>query len=194
MQQTIIAPFGWLSGGFCTNLLTFALFRVRKAGYSPSQVSSPGFIGVQITLSQQGGHTLFGLEAIAHANGWTIAVTGACIVFAGLGTLSFTISQLQKLVALLDRPPKSAQEVVVEEPKVIWTPPDCPNDIEIAIRLYQPLIEELPSEFELAELYVLAGKYHLPHPHLSIRCLCSSGKLEPLGEGRFRFLADQADD
>ncbi len=137
---------------------------------------------------------MFGLEAIAHANGWTVAATGACIVFAGLATLSFIISQLQKLVALLDRPPKSAQEVVVEAPKVIWTPPDCPNDIEIAIRLYQPLIEELPSEFELAELYVLAGKYPLPHPHLSIRCLCSSGKLEPLGEGRFRFLADQADD
>ena len=132
---------------------------------------------------------MVGLEAIAHANGWTIAVTGACIVFTGLATLSFTISQLQKLVALLDRPPKSAQEVVVEEPKIIWTPPDCPNDLEIAIRLYQPLIEELPPEFELAELYVMARKYHLPHPHLSIRCLCNAGKLEPLGEGRFRFLA-----
>ena len=50
---------------------------------------------------------MFGLEAIAQNNGWTIAVTGAGIVFTGLATLSFVISQLHKLVALLDRPPKA---------------------------------------------------------------------------------------
>lgn len=132
---------------------------------------------------------MIGFEAIAHHNGWTIAVTGACIVFAGLATLSLAISQLHKLVALLDRPPKSAKDVVVEEQKIIWSPPDCPNDIEVAVRLYQPLIEELPPEFELAELYELAKKYHLPHPHLSIRCLIYTEKLEFLGEGRFRFHA-----
>lgn len=132
---------------------------------------------------------MVGLEAIAHNNGWTIAVTGACIVFTGLASLSLVISQLHKLVALLDRPAKVTVEVVVEDTTPRWVAPDCPNDIEVAIRLFQPLIDELPPEFELAELYVLAKKYHLPHPHLSIRCLRDAGKLEFLGDGNFRFLA-----
>lgn len=132
---------------------------------------------------------MFGFEAIAHNNGWTIAATGAGIVFTGLAALSLVISQLHKLVALLDRPPKAAPEVVVEATQPVWTPPDCPNDIQLAIALYQPLIEELPSDFELAELYVLARKYHLPHPHLSIRCLRDAGKLEFLGDGLFRYVA-----
>lgn len=133
---------------------------------------------------------MVGFEAITHHNGWTVAITGACIVFTGLGTLSFAISQLHKLVALFNRPPKSTQEMVSKEHKNTWSPPDCPNDIEVAVRLYQPLIEELPPEFELATLYIMSKKYYLPHPHLSIRCLCNAGKLEALGEGLFRFRAD----
>lgn len=132
---------------------------------------------------------MVGFEAITHNNGWTIAVTGACIVFTGLATLSLIISQLHKLVALLDRPPKVTVEVVVEEAKPRWVAPECPNDLDVAIRLFQPLIDELPPEFDLAELYVLAKKYHLPHPHLSIRCLRDAGKLEFLGDGNFRFHA-----
>lgn len=132
---------------------------------------------------------MFGLEAIAHNNGWTIAVTGAGIVFTGLATLSFVISQLHKVVSLLDRPPKATVEVVIEEKIAIWEPPDCPNDADLAVKLYQPLIDELPPEFDLADLYILAKKYHLPHPHLSIRCLQDAGKLKSLGEGIFRFHA-----
>jgi len=132
---------------------------------------------------------LYGLEAIAHNNGWTIAVTGACIVFAGLSALSFVISQLHKLVALLDRPPKPILEVVVEPKPEVRARPDCPSDLHLTLTLYQPLIDELEPEFELAELYALARKYHLPHPHLSIRCLRDAGKLEPLGDGIFRFSA-----
>jgi hypothetical protein len=146
-------------------------------------------VGVQNNIFAVRRSQLIGLDAIAHNNGWTIAATGACIVFTGLSTLSLVISQLHKVVALLDRPPKPTVEVVVEESKPLWIPPDCPNDIEVAIKLYQPLIEELPAEFELAELYVLAKKYHLPHAHLSIRCLRDAGRLEFLGDGLFRFHA-----
>jgi hypothetical protein len=129
---------------------------------------------------------LFGFEAISHHNGWAIAATGACIVFSGLATLSLIISQLHKLVALLDRPPKVVVEVIEEEPQ--GPPlPECPTDLDLTISRYLPLIEELEPEFDLADLYVLAKKYHLPHPHLSIRCLLDSGKLQPLGDGIFRY-------
>jgi hypothetical protein len=130
---------------------------------------------------------LFGFDAIAHHNGWVAAATGACIVFSGLATLSFLISQLHKLVALLDRPPKVKVEVVPESKPLIPPLPECPTDLTLTISRYQPLIEELDPEFDLADLYVLAKKYHLPHPHLSIRCLIESGKLQPLGDGIFRY-------
>ncbi len=134
---------------------------------------------------------MFGFEAISHHNGWAVAATGACIVFTGLATLtlSFVISQLHKLVALLDRPPKVTVEVVPEEKPKTPPLPDCPNDLALTVSRYQPLIEELDPEFALADLYALAKKYHLPHPHLSIRCLVDGGKLQPLGDGMFRFVA-----
>ncbi|WP_310599485.1 OadG family transporter subunit [Desulfobulbus sp.] len=129
---------------------------------------------------------MIGFEAITHHNGWVTAATGACIVFSGLATLSLIISQLHKFVALLDRPPK-AQVVVALAPQPPPRP-ECPLDHAVAVERLQPLIEELELEFDLAELYALAKKYHLPHPHLSIRCLLNAGTLQPLGDGVFRFV------
>jgi hypothetical protein len=136
---------------------------------------------------------LFGIEAISHHNGWAIAATGACIVFAGLATLSVIISQLHKPVGLLDRPPKVIVEVAVEEEPPAPPPPDSPMDLDLTVARYLPLIEELEPEFDLADLYVLAKRYHLPHPHLSIRCLLDGGKLQPLGDGIFRFAEYSSD-
>jgi hypothetical protein len=130
---------------------------------------------------------LYGFEAISHHNGWAIAATGASIVFTGLATLSLIISQLHKLVALLDRPPKVIVEVAAEKEPSAPPPPDCPMDLHLTVARYLPLIEELEPEFDLADLYVLAKRYHLPHPHLSIRCLLDAGKLQPLGDGIFRY-------
>ena len=131
---------------------------------------------------------LYGFEAISHHNGWVAAATGACIVFAGLSTLAFLISQLHKLLNLLDRPPKVTVTVAPPEPPAAARPED-PLDLERTVERYLPLIEELDAEFVLADLYVLARKYHLPHVHLSIRTLVETGRLEPLGEGVFRFTA-----
>ncbi len=131
---------------------------------------------------------MLGLEAIAQNNGWMIAFTGICIIFTGLSTLSLIISQLHKLVSLLDRPPKTMVEVVVEKKIEGRSRPDCPSDLNLTIQVYQPLIEELDLEFDLADLYALAKKYHLPHPHLSIRCLRDAGKLQSLGGGIFHLL------
>ena len=130
---------------------------------------------------------MVGLDAITHNNGWTIAITGAGIVFSGLATLAFAISQLHKLIGLLDRSPMAISKVR-EEKKLVWNRPDCPNNIEMAVRLYQPIIETLPPEFDLADLYQLAQKHHLPHPHLSIRCLRDSGRLISNETGLFHFI------
>lgn len=136
---------------------------------------------------------MYGFEAISQNNGWAIAVTGACIVFSGLATLSLVISQLHKLVALLDRPPKVIVDVVVEEEPQAPPRPECPMALEPTVARYLPLIEELEPEFDLADLYALAKRYHLPHPHLSIRCLQDAGKLQPLGDGIFRYSDNSSD-
>jgi len=132
---------------------------------------------------------LYGFEAISHHNGWVAAATGACIVFSGLATLAFLISQLHKLTDLLDRPPKVTVTVAPPEKPVVPPPPEDPLDLERTVERYLPLIEELDAEFVLADLYVLAKRYHLPHVHLSIRTMVEAGRLEPLGEGVFRFSA-----
>ena len=132
---------------------------------------------------------MYGFAAISHHNGWVAAATGACIVFAGLAMLAFLISQLHKLTDLLDRPPKVTVTVAPPEKPVVPPPPEDPLDLERTVERYLPLIEELDAEFVLADLYVLAKKYHLPHVHLSIRTMVEAGRLEPLGEGVFRFSA-----
>ena len=104
---------------------------------------------------------MYGFEAISHHNGWVAAATGACIVFAGLAMLAFLISQLHKLLNLLDRPPKVTVTVAPPEPPAAARPED-PLDLERTVERYLPLIEELDAEFVLADLYVLARKYHLP--------------------------------
>ncbi len=127
-----------------------------------------------------------GFEAISHYNGWAMALVGASIVISGLTILSLIISQLHKVVGLLEKRPEdipdSSNSPEVEEDFY-------PTNIDATANLYRPLTEELGEQFNLADLYSLANKYHLPHPHLSIRCLRDAGKLEALGDGVFRFTA-----
>lgn len=134
---------------------------------------------------------MFAFEAIAHHNGWLSAAIGICIVFSGLAVLSLIISQLHKCIVLLDRPPKA--DMPAEQAVRIAPRPASPLDHDVAVERLQPLIEELGLEFELAELYFLAKKRHLPHPYLSIRCLLDTGTLQPLGNGVFRFAQTASD-
>jgi len=120
-----------------------------------------------------------------------MAIVGATIVISGLAILSLIISQLHKVIALTEK--KAAPPVVAqteEEPvaeKIAAA--RCADNIDATLELYRPLIEELDEHFSLVELYELAEKYHLEHPHLSIRCLRNAGKLEALGDGIFKLAA-----
>lgn len=130
-----------------------------------------------------------GLEAITHQNGWAMATVGATIVLSGLATLALIISQLHKIVELFERkstlPTVEASDESTNKKNI--TAESCPANIDNTVELYRPLIDELDQQFQLADLYELANKYHLPHPHLSIRCLRESGKIESLGDGVFRL-------
>lgn len=117
-----------------------------------------------------------------------MAIVGATIVISGLAILSLLISQLHKVVALMEKktvPPVAElkEEPVAEKVAADW----CLMNIEATLELYRPLIEELDEQFPLVDLYDLAEKYHLEHPHLSIRCLRNAGRLEALGDGMFKL-------
>lgn len=64
---------------------------------------------------------------------------------------------------------------------------DCPADLCRMLHLYLPLTRDLGDEFDLMDFYNLAQRAHLPCPFLVIRSLYEAERLQPLGNGIFRF-------
>ncbi len=122
-----------------------------------------------------------------------MAAVGATIVLSGLAILSFIISQLHRILALMEKKPEAI--AIIAEPEDQEEAPDpispslCPANPDGTLELYRPLIEELDEQFKLMDLYSLADRYHLPHPHLSIRCLRETGRLQSLGDGVFQLVS-----
>lgn len=135
---------------------------------------------------------MYGIEAINHYNGWAMAVTGGLIVMTGLAVLSGAISQLHKIIALIQKKPEQTVEDATATEQsghsAQFIPDTCPANIDEAAGQYQPLVGQLGTSFQLSELYELAQQYNFPHPHLTIRCLREKGILAPEGEGIFKWL------
>jgi hypothetical protein len=130
---------------------------------------------------------MYGLEAINAANGWSMAIVGILIVFTGLSLLSFVISQLHKFLPLIE---KSGEKQVESEARPQKKPEPaerCPIDLKVHAALFEPIIEEIASNFPLTELYAQAKEHNIPHPHLSISALREATILVPLGEGIFSW-------
>jgi hypothetical protein len=132
---------------------------------------------------------LYGFENISANNGWAIAAVGATIVFLGLVVLSLAISQLHKLLHLIETRGKIFQRrkapgAPVEEPAPRTPVHHMPEGVDLAL-IYRPLAEQLASPFQLARLYEAAQEMDLPHPHLSIKKLRDDGFLIAQGDGAF---------
>ena len=140
---------------------------------------------------------MFGFEAIAAHNGWAMALAGALIVMAGLAVLSFVISQLHRIVDLLEyrkKKPKQTQNGSqagqVGDTQKFVIPQRSAEDIMETANLYKPLVEQLGPSFQLSELYAVSNKHGLPHPHLTIKSLREAGILIPQGDGVFSWKQD----
>jgi len=134
---------------------------------------------------------LTGFEAIAHHNGWMMALFGAAIVFSGLAVLSFVISQMPRLFQLLepksaDAPPPIEPEAAKEPARDAAPPPSTDDANAIALQI-EPLVSTLNEPFQLSDLYRLCREQDLPHPHLSLSYLRRQGILQPQGEGAFTW-------
>jgi hypothetical protein len=132
---------------------------------------------------------VYGFQAIAHHNGWAMAVAGALIVMSGLAALSFIISQFPRLIRFFDKEkgaqkelPSAQESAMPSEPGI---PDRCPADINAAGELYRRFTGKLGDSFELTDLYRACLEKNLPHPHLTIKCLREAGLLIPTGEGLF---------
>lgn len=137
---------------------------------------------------------LYGLEAISFYNVWAMALTGALIVLSGLAALSIIISQLPKIIAILEHreeKKKQRKELSISpeaEEKQEWIVPDpFPMDIGEAASIYRPLIDQLEQPFRLSQLYEIARKHDLPHPHLTIDNFRNAEILVNMGDGFFTW-------
>lgn len=137
---------------------------------------------------------MYGLEAISAYNGWAMAIAGPLIVLSGLAILAFLISQLHKVVAILERPEKKRREVEAlaaqaeaEDKQKVMAPDRLPSDISETATIYQPLIDQIEQPFQLKELYEMAQKHNFPHPYLTITSFREAKILVNVGEGLFTW-------
>jgi len=145
-------------------------------------------------IAQKRRDQLYGLEAISAYNGWSMAIVGPLIVISGLAILAFLISQLHKVVALLEKLEEKrkqtkalATQTEVEDKPELIVPDRLPSDINETATIYQPLIDQLEQPFQLKELYEIAQKNNFPHPYLTIKSFREAKMLVNAGEGLFTW-------
>ena len=132
-----------------------------------------------------------GLEAIAANNGWAIAGLGICIVFTGLTLLSLIISQLHKVLALLEDPGRHLRELRERRKPDTPEPEEVcmviPSEIKESVRQYRMLVDRLGEPFSLPRLLFYAEGCGLDHPHASLNDLVQNGLIVPNGVGFYQW-------
>ncbi len=134
---------------------------------------------------------MYGFEAINAHNGWAMAVTGVIIVMIGLSVLSFIISQLHRIIDIVDnRHTRKTDKMNVQSPAEVSTSqPVLPplSDLSETMNHFKPLTQEVGDTFDLAALFQIFIHHDDPHPHLTIRSLREQGYLVSTGEGLFSW-------
>ena len=136
--------------------------------------------------------TLNGFAAISAYNGWMMSAIGITIVIFGLSSLAFVISLFPRLVIYIENRKTEAEERAKQkELDALSACPALPSvfpcDPSAVAILYEFLVKDLETEFELCQLYAEAMKHNYPHPHLSIRQLREAGILAAVKDGTFRW-------
>jgi len=117
-----------------------------------------------------------------------MAIVGAMIVFSGLVVLSLTIAQLHRIIAFFEnrkKPPPDSESS--ETPVTDTVPEQFPENIDEAVALYKPLVEQLGERFKLNDLYTISREKNFPAPHHVIKMLRQEKFLLPLGGGDFKW-------
>ena len=102
--------------------------------------------------------------------------------FIGLTVLSIIISQLHRLVEMLEE-----KEIAPKAASPDKVPEKFPISLDQVAALYEPLVKQLPESFGLESLYGLSREKDYPHPHLTIRSFREAGILIAQGEGKYSW-------
>jgi len=132
---------------------------------------------------------VYGLEAINAHNGWAMALTGAIIVMTGLTVLSTIISQLHRIIDLLEKR-GNKKTLAIDEPAFvtrIQPPPATLSDLSTHVERFHLMTTDAGDSFDLITLHQIFIQNDDPHPHLTIRSLREQGFLVSAGEGRFTW-------
>ena len=123
-----------------------------------------------------------------------MAAVGATIVFSGLVVLSFVISQIHKLLKLWDDREKLIERFKKKAPAAVVEKVDAPAyserhlpSVDELVSAYEPLADQLEEFFNLSQLFEIAIKNDIPHPHLSIQRLQEAHILVAQGDGTFSW-------
>ena len=131
---------------------------------------------------------MYGLAAIEQANGWAMAVAGACIVLSGLSVLSFLISLLPRIPGISDTKPVpkagASKEPAVQKKTF---PERLPEDLNDAAMLIIDTTCELGESFTLIDLHCKCKEAGLPNPHMAINSFRQAGLLKAIGDGQFSW-------
>lgn len=144
---------------------------------------------------------MYGFAAISANNGWSIAVVGATIVFTGLVFLSLAISQLHRILDLLENRELHYRKIktrlatkgrVKKAFQYDMGEPEEYNLKELVVQ-YDMLTRVLGDSFSLPKLLEMAEKRGLAHPHASLNALIQAGVVEPDGSGGYHWNQDVHD-
>ena len=137
---------------------------------------------------------MFGFENITANNGWAMAVVGASTVFMGLVVLSFVISQIHKVLKLWDDREKFIERFKKKAPATVTEKVDTPvyserhlPSVDELTSAFEPLADQLEESFKLSQLFEIANKNDMPHPHLSIQRQQEADLLMAQGDGTFSW-------
>lgn len=136
---------------------------------------------------------MYGITAISHHNGWQIAILGMLIVFSGLSLLSFTISQIPKILKIWEAkdlyyqhakehlkkvdPKSPVKKLVIPKYPRRRKDDSLPGDMELSpyrrdfADQIELLIEHLGQPFALPKLLELTISRGLVRPHPNINHL-----------------------
>ena len=130
-----------------------------------------------------------GLEAIAFYNGWNISMTGVCIVFTALCTLSFIISQLHKGITIWEKRKEYIKKIGKLFSKPKKTIPHrkirASENFNESARQFHVLTQSMKDPFSLPKLIMLAKQIDLGRPHSTVNDLLFAKLIVPDGKGLY---------
>ena len=134
---------------------------------------------------------MYGLEAINAHNGFAMAITGAIIVMTGLTVLSIIISQLHRIIDMIEnrKAKKDLSRTMQEKTPAMKTQPVAMDLTDLSSRVDRLYLmtTDAGETFDLTTLHQIFIQNDDPHPHLTIRSLREQGYLVSAGEGRFTW-------